>query len=189
VADHTLMTTILLLVSDPIVCSVLKETLEREGYTVLATGDPGQAVDRLKDCMPDLLITRTYVQRLTGHDAAMYLRTKCTRMRVLILWGLLEDERLQNREELQAFRVFPKPYTAAALLQEVKDYDKQTARLASPAVASGFFIPSCDGIVKHTAASTVGRLRFPFSADIPLPVRSQCSEASGDQVAICSADG
>lgn len=120
--DKTLMkTTILLLVSDPIVRSVLQETLEREGYIVVATGGVGDAVDRLKECTPDLLITRTYVQGLTGHDAAVYLRTKCTRMSVLILGGLLADERLQNREALQGFRVFPKPYTAAALLQEVKD--------------------------------------------------------------------
>ena len=120
--DQTLMkTTILLLVSDPIVRSILQETLEREGYMVVATGGVGDAVDRLKECTPDLLITRTYVQGLTGHDAAVYLRTKCSRMRVLILGGLLADERLQNREALQGFRVFPKPYTAAALLQEVKD--------------------------------------------------------------------
>ena len=120
--DKTLIkTTILLLVSDPIVRSVLQETLEREGYMVVAAGGVGEAVDRLKECTPDLLITRTYVQGLTGHDAAVYLRTKCTRMAVLILGGLLADERLQNREALQGFRVFPKPYTAAALLQEVKD--------------------------------------------------------------------
>ena len=35
-------TTILLLVSDPVVRSVLQETLEHEGYTVLATGDLGK---------------------------------------------------------------------------------------------------------------------------------------------------
>ena len=120
--DQTLMkTTILLLVSDPIVRSILQETLEREGYMVVATGGVGDAVDRLKECTPDLLITRTYVQGLTGHDAAVYLRTKCSRMRVLILGGLLADERLQNREALQGFRVFPKPYTPAVLLQEIKD--------------------------------------------------------------------
>lgn len=120
--DKTLMkTTILLLVSDPIVRSVLQETLEREGYMVVASGSLGETVDRLKECTPDLLITRTYVQGLTGHDAAIYLRTKCTKMKVLILGGLLEDDRLQNREALQGFRVFPKPYTPAALLQEIKD--------------------------------------------------------------------
>lgn len=114
-------TTLLLLVSDPIVRSVLQETLEHEGYTVLATGDLGTAVDRLKECSPDLLITRTYVQSLPGHDAAVYLRTKCPKMRVLIVGGLLDDDRLQNREVLHGFRVFPRPYSAAELLQAVKE--------------------------------------------------------------------
>jgi CheY-like chemotaxis protein len=120
--DHSLLkTTILLLVSDPIVRSVLQETLEHEGYMVMATGDLGQAVDRLKECAPDLLITRTYVQGLPGHDAAMYLRTKCLKMRVLMVGGLLDDQRLRNREELEGFRVFPKPYSAADFLQKVKE--------------------------------------------------------------------
>ena len=119
--DHSLeKTTILLLVSDPVVRSILKETLEREGYTVVATGDLGRAVDRLKECIPDLLITRTYVEGLPGHEAAMYLRTKCPEMRVLMLGGLLDDERLAYRAEQQGFEVFPKPYTAAVLLQEVR---------------------------------------------------------------------
>ena len=121
VVDQSLMkTTILLLVSDPVVRSILKETLECAGYIVLAAGDLGRAVDRLKECTPDLLITRTYVESLPGHEAAMYLRTKCSEMRVLMLGGLLDDERLQYRAAEQGFEVFPKPYTAAVLLQEVK---------------------------------------------------------------------
>jgi CheY-like chemotaxis protein len=120
--DHSLMkTTILLLVSDPVVRSVLQETLEGEGYTVLATGDLGQAVDRLNECSPDLLLTRAYVEGLPGHDAAIYLRTKCLTMKVLMVGGLLDDERLRDRESLQGFEVFPKPYKAAELLQKVKD--------------------------------------------------------------------
>ena len=113
-------TTILLLVSDSVVRSILKETLEREGYTVLASGDLGQAVDRLQECIPDLLITRTYIESLPGHEAAMYLRTKCVGMKVLMLGGLLDDKRLAYRAELQGFEVFPKPYTAAVLLEEVR---------------------------------------------------------------------
>jgi CheY-like chemotaxis protein len=113
--------TILLLVSDPVVLLVLQEILEGEGYTVLATAGLGQAVDRLKSCRPDLLITRTYVQNLTGHDAAIYLRTKCLKMRVLIVGGLLDDDRLRNREMLQGFEVYPQPYAATELLQKVKE--------------------------------------------------------------------
>ena len=118
--QSVMKTTILLLVSDPLVRSVLKETLEDEGYMVRATGDLGQAVDRLKESVPDLLITRTYVASMSGHEAAMYLLTKCPTMRVLMVGGLLDDERLRYRAELQGFEIFPKPYNTADLLQKVK---------------------------------------------------------------------
>ena len=118
---NSLNKTILLLVSDPIVRSVLDETLEQAGYSVLSTGNLGEAVDRLKMCVPDLLITRTYVQGMTGHDAARYLRDKCPKMKVLMVGGLLDDERLKYRETLQGFEIFPKPYKAAELLQKVQD--------------------------------------------------------------------
>jgi hypothetical protein len=42
-------------------------------------------------------------------------------MRVLIVGGLLDDDRLRNREALEGFAVYPKPYTAAELLAKVKD--------------------------------------------------------------------
>jgi DNA-binding response OmpR family regulator len=113
--------TILLFVSDPLVRSVLQETLEHEGYTVVATGDLGQAVDRLEEYTPDLLIIRSYVEGLPGHDAAVYLREKCQKMKVLIAGGLLDDDRLELRESLAGFEVFPKPYSAKELLQKVKD--------------------------------------------------------------------
>ena len=120
--DHSLITTtILLLVSDPLVRSVLQDTLEHEGYTVVTAGDLGSAVDRLTGVTPDLLITRTYVEGMTGHDAATYLRTKSNGLRVLMVGGLLDDQRLKYRESLEGFDVFPKPYSPSELLQKVKD--------------------------------------------------------------------
>ena len=84
-----LNTTILLLVSDRLVRSVIGETLDREGYMVIPVGDLGSAVDWLKTSTPDLLIVRTYVSDMEGHDAAKYLQTKCPSMRVLMVGGLL----------------------------------------------------------------------------------------------------
>ncbi len=78
-------TTILLLISDQLVRSVFQETLEHEGYLVLSTGDLGSAVTQLRQGEPDLLITRTYVSNMTGHEAAKYLRTKRPGLRVLIV--------------------------------------------------------------------------------------------------------
>ena len=121
-AEHSLLkTTILLMVSDPVSRIVLAETLEGAGYMVLAAGDLGHAVDWLKKSTPDLLITRNHIEGLPGHDAALYLRTKCVKMRVLMLGGHLDDQRLRHRVELHGFEVFPKPYTAAELLQKVAE--------------------------------------------------------------------
>jgi DNA-binding NtrC family response regulator len=113
-------TSILLLVSDQIVHSVMQEILEDEGYTVLAVGDLGNAVKLLQMSAPDHLITRTYVQNLPGHDAAKYLRTKCSKMKVLMVGGLLADDRLSHREAMGGFEVFPTPYPATELLEKVK---------------------------------------------------------------------
>jgi CheY-like chemotaxis protein len=118
--------TILLLVSDPVVRAVFKETLENAGYTVLATGDLGNAVDRLKEIEPDLLLTRTYVEGMPGHDAAVYLRSKSLKMKVLIVGGLLQDDRLELRESLAGFEVFPPPYHRADLLEKVKQVLQKT---------------------------------------------------------------
>ena len=113
--------TILLLMSDPLVRAVVCETLESAGYLVVPTGDLGSALDWLKQCTPDLLITRSYVSSLPGHEAASYLRAKRPLMRVLILGGLLDDDRLRNRVTLAGFDVFPKPYSGAQLVEKVKE--------------------------------------------------------------------
>jgi DNA-binding response OmpR family regulator len=113
--------TILLLASDPALRTALAGVLQSEGCVVLAVGDVGGAVDRLKEVTPDLLIVRHYTESMTGHDAAVYLRTKAPGVPVLIVGGMLQDAGLEAREEAQGFEVFPKPFTAAELVDKVKE--------------------------------------------------------------------
>lgn len=116
-----LNTTILLLVSDSAIRHVICKALESEGYSVLTASDLGVAVDLLKRCTPDLLMVRHYTESISGHDAATYLRRMCFGIPVLLVGGLLEDDGLENREILQGFEIFPKPYEAAELLEKVKE--------------------------------------------------------------------
>ena len=113
--------TILLLTSDPIVRSVIQETLEKAGYSVLPAADLGAAIDRLKQATPDLLVIHSYIESISGYDAAVFLRTKCKGLPVLMVGGLIDDDRVQYRMSLEQFEVFPKPFTAAALLDKVED--------------------------------------------------------------------
>jgi two-component system cell cycle sensor histidine kinase/response regulator CckA len=114
-------TTILLLASDPVVRVVFREILERAGYVVVPESDLGDAVAGLKDYTPDLLLTRGYISEISGHAAAHYLRTKVPGIPVLIVGGMLDDDRLENRESLENMDVFPKPYSAEELLDKVKE--------------------------------------------------------------------
>ena len=114
-------TTILLLGSEPIGRSVLQELLENAGYSVFPAGDLGEAVDSLQKAIPDLLVIRAYIEDIPGYDAATFLRTKCPGLRVLMVSGLIDDDRVQYRMALEGFDVFPKPFTAADLLEKVKD--------------------------------------------------------------------
>jgi DNA-binding response OmpR family regulator len=113
--------TILLLSSDQIIRAVLQEVLEAEGYIVLPSGDLSGAVDWLTRSTPDLLIVRPYLSGMPGHEAALYLRTKCHGMRILMVGGFLEDDRLQSRSSVQGIKVFPKPFTAAEFTRKVSD--------------------------------------------------------------------
>jgi len=120
-ADKSPMeTTILLLISEPLVRLVIQEVLERAGYLVMATGDLGNAVDRITEAKPDLLMISPYVETISGHQAAKYLQSRCLSMRILMVAGLLADDRLQYRAELENVRIFPQPFTGAQLLEEVR---------------------------------------------------------------------
>jgi len=119
--NSPMRTTILLLISEPLVRLVIQEVLERAGYLILATGDLGTAVDRMGEGKPDMLIISPYVETLTGHQAAKYLQSRCPSMRILMVAGLLADERLQYRAELEKVEMFPKPFTGQQLLDKVEE--------------------------------------------------------------------
>ena len=118
-AKPTMENTILVLISEPLVRQVIREVLEQAGYVVMATGDLGVAVDRMNEAKPDLLIIAPYVETISGHDAAKYLQSRWQSMRILMVGGLLADDRLQYRAELDKIAVFPPPFTASQLLDKV----------------------------------------------------------------------
>jgi CheY-like chemotaxis protein len=120
-AKSPMQSTILLLISEPLVRLVIQEVLERAGYTVLATGDLGTAVERLSETPPDLLMVSPYVETIAGNQAAKYLKSRCQGMRLLMVAGLLADDRIQTRAELEQMAIFPQPFTGAELLEKVRE--------------------------------------------------------------------
>jgi two-component system, OmpR family, response regulator len=113
--------TVMVFHSVPVIRAVIRETLEREGYLVRATGDLGSAVDMLRESPPDLLVIGVSVGQVNGHDAAVYLRGKCPGMRVLMVAGLPADERVEVWTRGEAFWVFPQMFSPKDLAASVKE--------------------------------------------------------------------
>jgi DNA-binding NtrC family response regulator len=120
-AKSPMVSTLLLLISEPLVRQVIREVLERAGYLVMGTGDLGTAVDRIGEAKPDLLLISPYVETISGHEAAKYLQSRCPSMRILMVAGLLDDDRLQYRADLEKVEIFPSPFTAVQLLSKVAE--------------------------------------------------------------------
>jgi DNA-binding NtrC family response regulator len=111
--------TILLLSSEPRARESLREVLQRAGYLVLPATNLGSAVDLLSMCPVDLLITHPHIESMPGHQAAKYLRQRNTKMGVLIVAGLLDNDRYTYRADLECFEIFPRPFSADQLVEEV----------------------------------------------------------------------
>jgi DNA-binding NtrC family response regulator len=112
--------TILLLVSDPVMRDVLHDALADAGYLVTVASELGAAVDRLREMRPDLLITRPYINSMTGQIAADYLRTKRPGLPILIVTGYMDDERIRDQNAIDEFHIFPRSFTRDEFLNEVR---------------------------------------------------------------------
>lgn len=125
---------ILLLGSDPGIRNAIARTLEAKDYCVLATGDIGAAVDLLRKQQFNLLIVRPYLESISGHDAAIYLRRQSPGIPVLIVSGFFQDVDMEATEAAKEFYTFPKPFTAAELVSRVREVlIKSSAHIRTPA--------------------------------------------------------
>ena len=127
--------TVLILDSEPVMRAVMRDALQDAGYLVIEAGDLGDAVSRLKECRPDLLITRPYINSMPGRMAADYLRSKCPGLPVLIVSGCMDDQRVNDQNLLGELHVFPKPFAREEFLAAVKQV-VETARKSPKAGAA-----------------------------------------------------
>jgi DNA-binding NtrC family response regulator len=120
--------TILLLDSEPVMRAALRDALETAGYLVRTSGDLSEALDRLAETPPDLLITRPYINSMPGRIAADYLRSKQNGLPVLLVGGFLKDDRVGIQNTVEEFHTFPKPYSREELIAKVKEVLNWTRR-------------------------------------------------------------
>lgn len=118
---RTVASTILIIDDDESVRSVVRRTLERAGYRVLAAEDGRRGVQVAAEEAVDLVITDIFMPEMDGIEAIQTLRATGGGPRILAisggaghLGGTLDDARL-----LGADAVLPKPFTPDVLRETV----------------------------------------------------------------------
>ena len=111
--------TVLVFCLDSDVLSALRGALEDAGYLVLPAESLDSAVNWLADTEPDLLIVSSYLDGISGDEAARLLRDKCDGLPVLMLAGMPNDNRVSDRELLSAIKIFPKLFAIPEFLENV----------------------------------------------------------------------
>jgi CheY-like chemotaxis protein len=93
--------------------------LEMEGFEVLLAGNGFEAIEKLADKNPSLILLDIMMPRMDGFTFAKELRQSQHRPRIPILVITANGRAKESAERMGAEGFLDKPFTAEALLREV----------------------------------------------------------------------
>jgi type II secretory ATPase GspE/PulE/Tfp pilus assembly ATPase PilB-like protein/ActR/RegA family two-component response regulator len=101
---------------------VLRDLLEREGYTVIEAGDGVQALDAIDRSAPDMVVLDLNLPRLDGFGVLKHLRTRpnTTALPVLVLTAKGDEDSEVQVFEAGANDFLTKPFRPRALIARIK---------------------------------------------------------------------
>jgi two-component system cell cycle sensor histidine kinase/response regulator CckA len=115
--------TILLVEDDEMVRALVRETMESQGYNVLAASDPMEAhvVAGNYRGVIQLLITDVIMPKASGPQLAKQLLKISPQLKVLYMSGHTERAILKRGVRRKEVAFLPKPFTPAQLIAKVRD--------------------------------------------------------------------
>ncbi|MFE5481638.1 response regulator transcription factor [Streptomyces sp. NPDC056527] len=116
---------------------LVRRYLEREGHSVTVVCDGRAALDRVRECEPDLLILDVMMPRTDGLDVVRVLRGEARELPVLMLTARSTEDDLLLGLDLGADDYMTKPYSPRELMARVRTLLRRTGRAGTPAADNG----------------------------------------------------
>ena len=115
--------TILLVEDDEMVRTLVRETLEREGYKLLDAAEPLDARQKAESYKGpiQLLITDVVMPKIGGRELAQQIVGQRPETKVLYMSGYTDTAITQSGLEQSSIAFLQKPFTPAALTQKVRE--------------------------------------------------------------------
>ena len=108
---------ILLIDDDQAVLESLSRVLASEGMTTITAANGCEGIERLGDCLPDLVITELCMAGVNGWDVLFYERMERPELPVFVISGLASRDTGGAERFASAF--FPKPLDIESLVAAV----------------------------------------------------------------------
>jgi PAS domain S-box-containing protein len=100
--------------------TIMAEVLELQGYTVLQAGDAPQALRRLQDRRPDMLVTDIGLPNgMNGRQLADLVRAQWPQLPVLMVTGYAESTVMKNETLPAQMELLIKPFAMNSLVGKV----------------------------------------------------------------------
>jgi CheY-like chemotaxis protein len=114
---------VLVVEDEPAILRMTSRMLESQGYSVISTSSPQDAVRIVTEraCDIDLLLTDVVMPIMNGRDLAASLATICPRLRVLFMSGHTADVIARRGIVEGGVSFLQKPFTTADLSRRVRE--------------------------------------------------------------------
>jgi CheY-like chemotaxis protein len=130
VLDLSTSPSVLVVDDDPQIRSLLRNVLGEAGYSVEEAHGGRQALDRVRQKMPDLLITDLIMPEMEGMETITRIRKAAPRLKIIAMSGCVDSLYLDTARMLGAHATFAKPLALDALLAAVSGLLHQPATVA-----------------------------------------------------------
>jgi len=131
--NQVLQVPLVLVVDDSItVRRVTQRLLQREGYRVALAADGLQALERLQDERPTVVLSDIEMPRMDGFDLARNIRsdTALRDLPIIMITSRIAEKHREHARELGVNHYLGKPYSDEELLSLVKHYAAKAAAVA-----------------------------------------------------------
>ena len=112
---------ILIVEDNQLILKVIETKLKKEGYEVINCENGKEAIERISDSLPDLVITDIMLPYNSGLEIVNVVKAKLQKnIPVIVLSGLGQEKTIEEAFKLGADDYMTKPFNLSELLMRIK---------------------------------------------------------------------
>ena len=119
------MSRILIIDDDDQMRSMLKQTLEREGYEVMDASNGAKGIELMRESQSDLVITDLIMPEKDGMETTIELKREFPEIKIIAISGgsraMDPRDYLHYATQVGVMKTFTKPFDPKELLEAIKE--------------------------------------------------------------------